>query len=66
MKKLLPYQERVVIERDELRLKVDSLKKFLEDYIIKDLGRSDHVHLAIQYEYMCGYLHWLNERIKTF
>lgn len=68
-KKLEDYQKRVVVERDELQLKVLALQKFvetnpqMEDELFPRPERRD---LNQQLSIMREYLEILNQRINRF
>ena len=65
---MLPYQERVITERDELKVKYDALSSFIEhknfDEIVEDPKQK--ALLIKQKEVMMLYLDILNERIALF
>jgi hypothetical protein len=64
---MLPHQERVVQEKNELKEKVDNLGAFiLDNPIYNSLEGEEQSRLNEQHYHMCFYLDILNERIKNF
>ena len=62
-----PYQQRVVLERDELSEKIDKLRTFLDDQKSVQVVRADELdRLHRQHIVMRAYLAILNERIAHF
>lgn len=64
-----PYQQRVVTEKDELDLKIDSLKNFIYDdnnKLYAGLSGNEQVRLLNQLEVMKSYSKILGERIAAF
>lgn len=66
MQKLQPFQLRVINERDELKVKVDSLKKFLDADTFENLDNDNKTLLREQFYFMDKYLSTLNKRISLF
>lgn len=64
--KLLPHQERVVDELQELTIKRDSLLSFLDTKIFKSMESQDRNLLIIQLETMDTYVYILTCRIERF
>lgn len=65
--KLLPHQQRVVTERDELNVKLDALNKFIrENPVFSTLPLEDQNDLMKQFNLMWGYRDILDSRITRF
>ena len=65
--KLLPHQQRVVTERDELEKKFNDLSVFiLEHPIFVSLPDKEQEDLTLQQELMGKYIDVLNRRIARF
>ena len=60
------YQERVIVEKQELAKKVIALFNFLCGEVINSLHPDEQVRLRQQYKYMTLYLDVLSERIANF
>lgn len=60
------YKERVIEERNDLKVKVDKLISFSDSKQFTDLPVSDKVLLQCQLEAMTLYLDVLNERIGAW
>lgn len=65
-KELLPHQQRVVEEKNELNEKLEKLRSFLDSDIYKTLDSVDKVDLKMQYNAMITYYHVLSRRILRF
>lgn len=65
-KKILPHQERVVEELQELIIKRDSLLNFLDTEVFKKMESQDQNLLIIQLETMDTYIYILTCRIDRF
>ncbi len=63
---MLPYQERVVAERDELGKKIDALNEFIEGPIYPMLDGKERDRLMRQWGLMVAYRHVLDERIDAY
>ncbi len=63
---LVPHQERVVTEKNELEDKVTKLKAFFSNPIFTKLEVAEQDRLAKQFSHMKGYLSILEERIAAF
>lgn len=63
---LLPYQERVVIEKEELDIKISNLEKFINNSTFNDLTLCDQNILKYQLTVMNEYSSVLNLRILNF
>ena len=63
---LLPYQERVLVERDELSDKVVKLGAFLQGSIFRTVTPEEKERLEKQYSYMKLYLDILDQRVDAF
>jgi hypothetical protein len=63
---MAPHQERVVIERDELREKIAKLNAFLDGDTFNGLPADERRRLIAQEFVMCQYEHILNSRIACF
>jgi hypothetical protein len=62
-----PYQQRVVVERNELDIKLTKLKAFLNKPMsYGDVPKAEIDRLILQSAYMQSYLDVLNERIAAF
>ena len=61
-----PYQERVVIEKAELDVKLNKLTAFLESDLFARLPEAEQARLKRQHEYMDGYSGVLTDRIANF
>ncbi|QDP56539.1 MAG: hypothetical protein Tp118SUR00d2C21406351_45 [Prokaryotic dsDNA virus sp.] len=61
-----PYAERLIKERDELKLKTDKLTVFLDSDKIKNFNEEDLKMLRTQLIYMSSYLMILNLRIGRY
>ena len=64
--KLLPHQERVIVERDELRVRLDKLSAFVETQYFAGLSVAEQVRLTRQVKAMRVYHECLCERIDAF
>lgn len=60
------YTMRVIEERDDLKVKVDKLTKFLDSEQFTLLPFSDKILLRCQLDAMHMYLEVLNERVGLF
>ena len=63
---MLPYQQRVVTERDELADKLTKLNTFIGGNVFYDLPPEERIRLARQAGAMKDYLDILNDRINDF
>lgn len=63
---MVPYQQRVVEERDELEARLIALDVFLESGKGNSLEPKQLALLHIQAAHMRGYLAILNERVRGF
>lgn len=63
---LQPHQQRVVIERDDLAVKINKIAVFLGGDIYRALPNDEQVRLKRQYDVMCIYVHILGKRIDAF
>lgn len=61
-----PYAERLIKERDELKLKTDKLTVFLDSDKIKNFNEEDLKMLRTQLIHMSSYLMILNLRIGRY
>jgi hypothetical protein len=62
-----PHQDRVVAEKDDLRVKLDKLKAFImESPVFKTLPKEEQSRLNRQYDAMLEYYNILGERITAF
>lgn len=61
-----PYQQRVVIEKNELNDKIDRLKAFFKTKTFEDLNDDDQMLLDEQYWVMKEYSNILATRIGRF
>ena len=63
---MLPHQERVVIEKQELDEKIVKLDIFTNSLTFKSLDEYERERLSGQLEYMNKYSSILGERITAF
>lgn len=63
---MLPHQERVVAERDELQERIEKLDAFLKTPVFAKLPEVDRVDLYYQLCVMRAYRDTLNSRISRF
>jgi len=62
-----PHEERVVVEADELAIKVQSLTDFMDgNYFKESIDSEEQFRLTNQLTYMNKYLRVLKERIENF
>ena len=61
-----PWQERVIAEHAELKVRMDKLKAFLDSPQSATIAFAEGCRLLEQFKYMDGYCMALNERIKAF
>jgi hypothetical protein len=66
MTTLLPYQQRVIEERDDLDCKINSLSIFISSPEFDETSHAEQDRLYRQLESMESYLYILNERIEAF
>lgn len=66
MSELKPYQQRVVVEHDELTVKLDKLRAFLTSDTIETISRAELVVLGMQLLAMECYEGVLRSRIEAF
>lgn len=60
------HQKRVIVERDELKIKLDKLITFINSDLFKKLKKYDQHLLCDQNICMAKYLEILNARINNF
>ena len=63
---MLPHQERVVIEKDELNVKLNALRKFVDSDAFLNVDENEQERLHRQIVYMHNYSLVLKERIDNF
>lgn len=63
---MLPHQERVVLEKQELDTKIENLSKFFHSDICKELDLVEQQLLANQFAAMLSYSAMLSRRIEIF
>jgi hypothetical protein len=63
---MLPYQERVVAEKEELDKKLSKLIEFLVGDLATTLNPDERTRLERQHDVMQKYSEILDERIKAF
>lgn len=63
---MLPHQERVVAESNDLREKMNKLEAFLNGDVFPTLDREDQQLLRRQSYYMADYFEVLRKRIARF
>jgi len=61
-----PHQERVIVERDELKNRLDKLNAFLNGDVFKALPEIEQSDLLRQEAAMSKYFDALNSRISRF
>jgi hypothetical protein len=66
MTTLLPYQQRVIEERDDLDCKINNLSIFISGSEFDETSHAEQDRLYRQLESMESYLYILNERIEAF
>lgn len=66
MSELKPYQQRVVVEHDELTVRLDKLRAFLASDTIETISRAELVVLGMQLLAMECYEGVLRSRIEAF
>ena len=66
IRELLPHQQRVIVELDELKEKLIALGDFLSTEMFKSLDSIDKELLTNQYYIMADYADILQERIERF
>lgn len=66
IKKLLPHQQRVIVERDELGHKVQALSEFIDSPMFGQTPPIDQEHLKEQKQAMWKYYEVLGKRIALF
>jgi len=60
------YQERVIVEREELSIKLEKLIEFMHSDYYSSLGAIDQGLLMVQNVAMTMYLDTLDRRIELF
>jgi hypothetical protein len=67
LKSELPHQQRVIVEANELGLKIDALNLFIEENpIFERLNLNEQIRLGEQVFVMSQYFNILKERIENF
>lgn len=66
MSGFLPYQQRVVEEKDDLDRKLDALRAFQDGPLFPRLTGAEQARLNLQAHYMSRYSEILGERIAAF
>jgi len=66
MNRLTPHQQRVIIEKDELYLKLGRLEVFMAGVIYGQLDEAEQDRLKRQHDAMETYLKILQERIEAW
>lgn len=66
MSQLLPHQERVVVEKDELDTKIEALQRFMVGPIFETVEPLEKLRLQDQWRVMLAYSRILGERIAHF
>lgn len=66
MKDLLPHQQRVVLEKEELDEKIGKLTPFLDSSIFQSLDSAEQGRLRVQLAVMNFYSQILGSRIDNF
>jgi hypothetical protein len=61
-----PHQERVIVERDELKSRLDKLNAFLGGDVFKSLPEIEQFDMNRQSSAMLNYLQILDSRISRF
>lgn len=65
-KELLPHQQRVIEEANELEIKVEALCKFIDSEVFLKIDEEERKRLSTQLGHMSMYLKVLKERIDNF
>lgn len=63
---MLPHQERVVIEKQELDKKISKLNSFIQSEKFKEIPIDEQDRLKQQYSVMSEYSFILGQRIENF
>ena len=66
MSELKAYQQRVIVERDDLFIKLESLRCFLHNPIDHPIPQDERRRITKELHLMQDYLHILNEQIRNF
>lgn len=66
MSEFLPYQQRVVEEKDALDQKLDALHAFQDGPLFPRLTSTEQARMNLQAHYMARYSEILGERIAAF
>jgi len=66
MKELLPHQQRVVAELNELDEKVCNLSEFIDGEFFKTLSGGEQMLLVLQFHTMTAYSMVLNQRVNLW
>jgi hypothetical protein len=61
-----PHQERVVVEKSELDVKIKALTAFTHGTIFPTLDPAEQMRLKVQLDHMTAYSNVLGERIAAF
>jgi hypothetical protein len=63
MSEVLPYQQRVIEEANELRDRTENLGLFFETEAFRNLDRDERYRLEVQFDIMMSYRTVLRQRI---
>jgi tetrahydromethanopterin S-methyltransferase subunit B len=63
---MLPYQDRVIFEKEELDERLQKLEEFVQSPLFSTLDPAEQERLMHQSHLMEGYLNVLIERIENF
>ena len=63
---MTPYQERAINEKDNLDLKIQNLKGFIDDLLFNAVSKIDQILLKSQLGQMEAYTDTLRKRIEAF
>lgn len=63
---MLSYQERVIVERNDLKDKIIKLADFISGLLFDTLPKDEQRRLYQQYGYMDNYFKCLEERIASW
>lgn len=66
MSEFLPYQQRVVEEKEDLDEKLDALHAFQDGPLFPRLTSAEQARMNLQAHYMARYSEILGERIAAF
>lgn len=65
-KELLPHQQRVVVEKQELDDKISKLSPFISSGVFQSLDKGEQGRLRVQLAIMQSYSDILGQRVECF